>query len=342
MTVVNVDDFQREVDCVYNGEKYSVRDNGAVLRHRRVGERKRALDDQWTFGKENSANPYLSVAGVRVHRIVATAFHGPPTDPKYVVDHIDTNCRNNRPENLRWLTRLENSLKNPVTRKKIEYLCGSVEAFLDNPAMLNEIQANADISWMRAVTPEEARNCKIRMDIWANSESKPRAIKSAASQGGSLADRVLKPLQKWEVGLNGEPGLDFAKTAWCAQYMWRAPMYFPLCPQRRQTNSHIEDYFSDIQKGRVFAYSDYKDLCPTLTVYEAVLRKDGSSILVLTHTESGRWVIVGIQIHDRSQHFIHFGLGSYSNKHEAGLEFSSKERHCNFWSSGYANYAGYT
>lgn len=48
---------------------------------------------------------------------IATAFHGEPPSPQYVVDHIDTNCRNNRPENLRWLTRLENALMNPITRK---------------------------------------------------------------------------------------------------------------------------------------------------------------------------------------------------------------------------------
>jgi hypothetical protein len=44
-----------------------------------------------------------------------------------VADHIDTNCRNNYPDNLRRLTRLENALKNPVMRRKIEYLCGSVD-----------------------------------------------------------------------------------------------------------------------------------------------------------------------------------------------------------------------
>ena len=213
MTIVSANDFQREVDCIYGGEKYSVRDNGAVLRHQRVGKRKRALDDQWTFGKENSANPYLSIAGVRVHRIVATAFHGEPPDPKYVVDHIDSNCRNNRPENLRWLTRLENSLNNPVTRKKIEYLCGSIEAFLDNPSMLNEVRGDSNIGWMRTVTPEEARNCKARMDIWASSNSSLKSPNAAGKHKSNFEQRVYKPLHKWEVGLAGEPGLCLLYTS---------------------------------------------------------------------------------------------------------------------------------
>src|SRR5437868_3186149 len=118
MSLVDVNHFTHERDCIYKDESYSVRDNGAVLRHQRSEKRIRPYDNKWTFGQENSSNPYLHIANVRIHRIVATAFHGEPPDPQYVVDHIDTNCRNNRPENLRWLTRLDNALKNPVTRKK--------------------------------------------------------------------------------------------------------------------------------------------------------------------------------------------------------------------------------
>ena len=90
MTAVDVNDFSQEKKCIYKGEHYSVRDNGAVFKHQREGERARPTDNKWTFGKENSANPYLHISGVRVHRIVATAFHGEPPDPKYVVDHINT------------------------------------------------------------------------------------------------------------------------------------------------------------------------------------------------------------------------------------------------------------
>ena len=125
MTEVDVNDFTQEKECIFKGEHFSVRDNGAVFRHQRNGKRARPNDNKWTFGKENSANPYLHISNIRIHRIVATAFHGDPPDPKYVVDHIDSNCRNNRPENLRWLTRLENALKNPATRKKIEYSTGT-------------------------------------------------------------------------------------------------------------------------------------------------------------------------------------------------------------------------
>src|SRR6478609_2491960 len=133
-----IHDFNREFDCNYEEEKYSVRDNGAVLKHSLRGKKPRPTDNQWTFGKPNVKTGYMEIVSVRVHRIVATAFHGEPPSNGHVVDHIDTNKRNNRPENLRWVTRLENVLLNPITARKIEIICGSVEAFLADPSKFRD------------------------------------------------------------------------------------------------------------------------------------------------------------------------------------------------------------
>lgn len=186
MELIDVDNFNCEIECIFEGERYSVRDNGSVFRHARSGKRVRPNDNQWTFGKTNSSNPYLHLSDARIHRIIATAFHGEPPNPQYVVDHIDTNCRNNRPENLRWLTRLENALMNPITRKKIEFICGSIEAFLDNPSTLNTYDVERNFEWMRTVTLEEAKSCKERMFLWASSNKKPR--------GGSWGEWVYEPI----------------------------------------------------------------------------------------------------------------------------------------------------
>lgn len=43
-----------------------------------------------------------------VHRLVCEAFHGTPPDSSYEVDHINAIHDDNRPENLRWVTREEN------------------------------------------------------------------------------------------------------------------------------------------------------------------------------------------------------------------------------------------
>ena len=109
-----LDQYERQVEIEYLGEKYLVRDNGAVCRPSRPGGRKRQLDDAWTFGRPSDSTGYMYISSHVVHRIVALAFHPSPSD-QHVVDHIDTNRRNNRADNLRWVTRLENLLLNPVT-----------------------------------------------------------------------------------------------------------------------------------------------------------------------------------------------------------------------------------
>ena len=119
-----LDQSDRELEAAYRGEVYRVRDNGAVCRQRRLGSRKRPLDDLWTFGVPNSSTGYMHIGTEVVHRIVATAFHGEQPSGKHIVDHIDTNRRNNRVENLRWVTRLDNILNNPVTCRRIEIAYG--------------------------------------------------------------------------------------------------------------------------------------------------------------------------------------------------------------------------
>ena len=112
----------------------------------------------------------------RVHRIVATAFHGKPPQENYIVDHIDTNCRNNRPENLRWVSRLENALLNPITRKRIVFHCGSIERFLDDPSILRDAKLSKNFEWMRTVTKEEAQNFKKNILKWSKRDSKRKFI----------------------------------------------------------------------------------------------------------------------------------------------------------------------
>lgn len=45
-----VDVYGEEKQCKYNGEIYSVRDNGAVMRHPKDENKPRPLDNIWTFG----------------------------------------------------------------------------------------------------------------------------------------------------------------------------------------------------------------------------------------------------------------------------------------------------
>ena len=91
--MADINDFTREVECIYKDERYAVRDNGAVFRYPRDGKRPRKYDNFWTFGKPNIVHGYMEIASVRVHAIVATASSAPKPTKEHVVDHIDTHRR---------------------------------------------------------------------------------------------------------------------------------------------------------------------------------------------------------------------------------------------------------
>lgn len=169
VNMVDMNDFTREVTCEYKGEVYSVRDNGAVMRHPREGHKARKLDGVWTFGTKNSTNGYMLINSHRVHIIVAKAFIPGNEDGKMIVDHKDTNRCNNRVENLRWLTRLENVLLNEATLKRVTFLCGGdINKFINDPSCLRDLSGdNQDIMWMRTVTSEEAKKAWEHISAWA-------------------------------------------------------------------------------------------------------------------------------------------------------------------------------
>ena len=184
-----IDSYKEVKECVYKDEHYSVRDNGAVMRHLREGKKTRRDDGVWTFGKKNSRNGYMMLGQHRVHIIVATAFLGARDSKVYVVDHIDTNRCNNRVDNLRWFTRLENALNNEITRYKIIYICGSLEAFVENPSILRErLIGEPSLEWMRAVTKEEAVLAYDNLKrYWEEQAKNPKPL-----VGGKMSDSVYR------------------------------------------------------------------------------------------------------------------------------------------------------
>lgn len=250
--MVNVNYYEKEIECIYKREKYSVRDNGGVLRHSIEGKRARPTDNNWTFGKLNSKSGYLEIASVRIHRIVATAFNGEPPTIEHVVDHIDTNKQNNRPDNLRWVTRLENILLNPITARRIEIVCGSVEAFLANPSKFRDKFLDPNYEWMCAVSIQEAQASKERLLAWAKS-GKPL-------RGGSLGEWIYNRSLSNQLTDNVEVELEFINSltpnAVQKARNWKTPSEFPCCPQEN-TNKPMVAYTANLNEGDVFSRNQY-------------------------------------------------------------------------------------
>ncbi len=283
--MVSVDDYNEVKECIYNGECYSVRDNGAIMRHPREGMRKRKLDGVWSFGNLNSATGYLDFCGERVHRIVATAFHGHAPSEQHIADHIDTNRQNNRPNNLRWLTKLENILNNEITRRKVELICGSVEAFLNDPQLLYGYETeDKNFSWMKNVTKEEAQNCLANWSHWARTAKPDPNYKKAERHVGDwifdkhsshednpfmniipdghggyrFPSQDAAPITPDEVIEEYEPLSTQSLTPNAVQLNWKNPVAFPCCPQEFSGNP-LETYMANLKEGVVFSTNDYGD-----------------------------------------------------------------------------------
>lgn len=266
MTQVNVNDYQDEKSCIYKGEIYSARDNGAVLRHPPEGKKARRSDNKWTFGRLDSKTGYLYFGKDRIHRIVAYAFHGEPPTSEHIADHIDTNRQNNRAENLRWVTRLENALYNPITLKRIILVCGSIDAFIADPSLLRNSSFDQNFEWMRAVTPEEAKIAFERLSEWAKSDPIP-------SGRGSLGEWVYQsrdPEAKKYIShsmshANKMDSLEIisevqdvvmSKTQGAAQRDWRTPAEFPSCPDTTEEKP-LSVYLKRLLKDAIFSRTDY-------------------------------------------------------------------------------------
>jgi len=103
-----IDSYREERECVFRGERYSVRDNGAVMRHANPAKRPRPMDGVWTFGWRDgeclAKNSVPTISNIPIGRIVAAAFLGARPSEDHVVTHLDGDIRNNRVENLRWET----------------------------------------------------------------------------------------------------------------------------------------------------------------------------------------------------------------------------------------------
>lgn len=271
-----------------------MRDNGAVLRHKPECKPKpRPLDEKWTFGKKDLNTGYMLIGSHRVHIIVATAFYGEHDTTKLVVDHIDTNRCNNRFENLRWLTRLENALINPVTLRRIEYLCGGdINKFIADPSCLRDLAGtNKDVMWMRTVSPEEARNAYKRVMEWSKRPYAPSKMDATANRiddwiftpyNGSIEAKQFGNYKEKSVERITEPSIQYfdSLTPSAKQIAWTTPTEFPLCPLDRGRLS-LEEYVSNLGKGKIITKNKYG--CHFVDDYKLVNDK----LYIRTHTADG-------------------------------------------------------
>lgn len=310
-----IETYEVEKTCEYREERYRVRDNGAIMRLAKQGKRKRPLDGKWTFGKPDKQKGYLYFSSASVHRIVATAFHGEQPSEKHVVDHIDTNKKNNRPENLRWITRLDNILLNPITLSRVIYKYGSIDNFLADPSKPNDGELEQNFEWMRTVTKEESENTRKNLLNWA-SEGK-------APSGGQLGEWIFEQSgQRKDPNRFEEPLLP-SMTSNAFQKNWSAPSRFPSCPIEISPHP-IAEYYKGLEIDSLF----FENSSYRAKVIKKLMMDADNNILVLyaieyTNNEK-RWGIMKI-IYKQGK-FIHEIVPNY-NGSLSHYNFEDTENH---------------
>lgn len=322
--MVEINDYKVEVECLYKGDIYSVRDNGAIMRHPKDGGRKRRLDCQWTFGKKDESTGYMLFASnVRVHQVVATAFWASHKKDGMVVDHKDTNRCNNRAENLHWVTKLENVLNNPITQKRITHICGSVEAFLSNPSLLSQSNADPNFKWMRTVSEAEAAHCMANLARWSAEDKERDNNMLGSGLGEWIFDAPRRQLKEVETYTRNSVPVPHPKhdndfyesiTTNAIQIDWKTPTEFLLCPQ--ETIS-IEDYAGNLSKGAVFCSNQYG----RQEVIDYALT--GKGLIIETHSLGERikpWSVVLVNVTDGK--YAHKSEGTFFEERGAKEKFT--------------------
>lgn len=311
--------FEEERTCEYRGEIYRVRDNGAICRQINPEKRKRKLDEIWSFGIINNQKKYLGFSSEAVHRIVATAFHGEQPSKSHVVDHVDTNKQNNRPENLRWVTRLENIFLNPITLSRIIYKFGSVDNFFSNPSQPLNGQLEQSYDWMRTVTKEEAENTKQNLMKWAEEGSLPK--------GGELGEWVFSKLNhvenhdekehdEKENEYIQEDTIVQSLTSNAIQINWKTPSEFPNCPDSIEGDALVK-YKEKLIKGAVFSKNQYGESI----VEDSDINEGLKDLFVITETKNVTSYALA-KIYIKKNVFVHETIRSFLTLIGAQKQFS--------------------
>ncbi|MCB1136735.1 MAG: HNH endonuclease, partial [Chlamydiia bacterium] len=199
-------------------------------------------------------------------------------------------------------------------------ICGSIDAFLEDPSRLRLGRPNSNFDWMRRVSPQEAKACRDKMLQWAESDKKP-------SGKGSIGEWIFKPSVARRGAVN-EPlearDLVSAKTPGAAQRNWRIPTEFPCCPSSGEERP-ISAYLNNLTPGAIFS----RNKISTSVVLDAAVTDDDQAVLVICDRPEKDaikpWTVATVTI--EGSLFVHTSLGTFFSEEGAKKEFCLARGH---------------
>ena len=279
------------------------------MRHARDGMRIRKDNNIWSFGKLNTGNGYLQIGGKRIHQIVATAFLGETPTEQHVVVHIDTDRRNNRPDNLRWITKFEYLILTPHNCEEIRNLCGgSIEKLLENISILQDIDLAYAFAWIKMIDQDTASQAYGNLlEIAKTDKNKPfNSLDEWLIHRYEIQNRASNDKYR-TIGY-----ITQSLTKNAIQIKWTVPSEFPCCPQGIVDNP-ITSYFDNLLEDSLFCKNDsYKTF-----VLDAALSEDEKTIFVISESSNVKeavkpWVLSRITYENPA--YVHYSLGSFFTK----------------------------
>lgn len=306
----DIDIFTEEKKCAYKNETYSVRDNGAVMRHARKGKSKRVNDEEWTFGKLD-AKGFMLIGGEKINRIVATAFCGVSPSEQHVVFHKNYNSQDNRAINLSWVTKFEFSIFQPNTQAQLKIITGkSIVEILSDISILQDIDV-PNLNWMKMISQAEAEIC-LQKYRCIEPLFKVAPISDTQEQSDINLQKNNMLTEEAEVELFES----LTSNALVEGKM--IPSYFPACPSTIGENP-LQQYLENLQPKKVYC----KNSTYELIVLDAALY-DGKIIYKCESGDAANaikpWSVGTIRY--ENEKFIHSLYSTCFNKESADKYFN--------------------